>query len=124
MVNPVPMDVDIPNNLETLRAVANHVFLPPKLPHAAEPPEETKAYELLLCDTVIDCARQYRNLLPSGQQTAWIHIIGMLEHLRKTVDVALTLKKLAADLSKMAAGGTSTPKPLWLLSLKSHLGCR
>jgi hypothetical protein len=102
------VDVSVPTHI--LSTIALHVFLPLKLPQEAEESGLETTVHLWLCQLVAFYAHEYRQQLPTNEQSLWDSLSRMLEHLARTVDMPLHKEQLGADLNDLTNGGTDTCK--------------
>jgi len=89
-----------------LTSVVEHVFMPPKLPHG-RPYETEREINVALCDTLIDAAQQFLQILPSSESPLWMQMIKMIQSARRAAKVPLKDVELQRVLSDMAIGGMS-----------------
>ena len=67
-----------------LEYAMNHVFLPPKLPQQQVTDEERDLGDVFLCQSAYDAAKEYNVYLTPHQQSLWVPVIKLLEHLLST----------------------------------------
>lgn len=102
---PVVETDDLVETPTVLHSVIDHVFLPPKLPQRADPPDRDRNVHLLLAKLLVDYAEDYAHVLPDMQQATWAHICRMLRHVGARVDMDLEKAQLTRDLAGMCPGG-------------------
>ena len=102
------MSVPATDNLDTdiLRSVVEHVFMPPKLPQVGPDEETERKTNVALCDNLIEAAQAVLKILPSSESPLWIHMIKMMEVVRRAANAALKEDDLQRVLSDMAPGST------------------
>lgn len=98
----------IANNPDShiLRSVVEHVFMPPKLPQEDPGDQIKQRTDVALCDNLLEVARDFPNVPPS-QCSLWMHMIKMMELVRRAVEVPLEEAALQRVFSNMAIGGMS-----------------
>jgi hypothetical protein len=93
-----------PPSAEILLHIAEHVFLPPKLPQrAAEAELERRMNHHLTC-LVADAVDDYQNLLSINPEP-WAHISRMLSRIALNSDAPFEKGLLQQDLSDLNADG-------------------
>ena len=90
-----------------LTSVVEHVFMPPKLPHGHPGEETERETNVALCDSLIDAAQQFLQILPSSESPLWMQMIKMIQSARRAAKVPLEDVELPLVLSDMAIGGTN-----------------
>jgi hypothetical protein len=93
---------------DTLLHIAEHVFLPPKLPQQAHSKNHEHHIELQLARLVANCVDRYHQLVPSKPEQ-WIHMSRMLSRLAQNVEVPLEKSQLQQSMGNMEIGGTYDP---------------
>ena len=102
------MSVPSTDNLDSdiLRSVVEHVFMPPKLPQRGPDEETERKTNVALCNSLIEAAQEFLNILPSSESPLWIHMIKMMELARRVARAPLNEDDLQCVLSDMALGST------------------
>ena len=90
-----------------LTSVVEHVFMPPKLPQEHPGKKTERETNVALCDTLIDAAQQFLQILPSSESILWMQMIKMIKSARRAAKVPLKDVELQRVLSDMAIGGMS-----------------
>jgi hypothetical protein len=90
-----------------LTSVVEHVFMPPKLPRYPPGEKTERETNLALCDSLIDAAQQFLQILPSSESPLWMQMIKMIQSARRAAKVPLKDVELQRVLSDMAFGGMS-----------------
>jgi len=90
-----------------LTSVVEHVFMPPKLPQGHPGKETERETNVALCDSLIDAAQQFLQILPSSESPLWMQMIKMIQSARRAAKVPLKDVELQRMLSDMAIGGTN-----------------
>jgi hypothetical protein len=91
-----------------LTSVVEHVFMPPKLPQEHPGEETERETNVALCDSLIDAAQQFLQILPSSENLIlWMQMIKMIKSARRAEKVPLKDVELQRVLSDMAIGGTN-----------------
>ena len=90
-----------------LRSVVKHVFMPPKLPQEDPGDQIEQRTNLVLCDNLLEAARDFLSDVPSSQISLWMHMIKMMELAHLAVEVPLDEAGLQHVFSNMAIGGMS-----------------
>jgi hypothetical protein len=89
-----------------LTSVVEHVFMPPKLPQVHPGKETERETNVALCDSLIDAAQQFLQILPSPERSPlWMQMIKMIQSARRAAKVPLKDVELQRVLSDMAIGG-------------------
>jgi hypothetical protein len=88
-----------------LRSVVEHVFMPPKLPQKDLGDQIEQRTNILLCDNLLEAARDFLPDVPSSQTSLWMNMIKMMELARRAVEVPLEEADLQHVFSSMALGG-------------------
>jgi hypothetical protein len=60
-----------------------------------------------LCDSLIDAAQQFLQILPSSESPLWMQMIKMIQSARRAAKLPLKDVELQRVLSDMAIGGMS-----------------
>jgi hypothetical protein len=81
--------------------MANHLFLPPKLPLHDD---GDLNFDARLCAELTRAAKDFKNFLPAPTKERWAHILRMIETIEGTVE--MTGDSLTQFMSRMEAGGT------------------
>jgi hypothetical protein len=102
------MPIPTPDNLDPdiLRSVIEHVFMPPKLPQWGPDEETEQKTNVALCDSLIEAAQDFLQIIPSSQSPLWKHMIKMIQLARRAAKVPLKTADLQHALSDMTLGGT------------------
>jgi hypothetical protein len=90
-----------------LTSVVEHVFMPPKLLQGHPSEGTERETNVALCDTLIDAAKQFLQILPSSESPLWMQMIKMIQSARRAARVPLKDVELQRVLSDMAIGGTN-----------------
>jgi hypothetical protein len=90
-----------------LRSVVEHVFMPPKLPQEDPGDQIKQRTDVALCDNLLEVARDFLPDVPSSQCSLWMHMIKMMELVRRAIEVPLEEAGLQLVFSNMAIGGMS-----------------
>ena len=90
-----------------LTSVVEHVFMPPKLPQKHPGKETERETNVALCDSLIDAAKQFLQILPFSERPLWMQMIKMIQSARRAAKVPLKVVELQRVLSDMAIGGTN-----------------
>jgi len=90
-----------------LTSVVEHVFMPLKLPQGHPGKETERETNVALCDSLIDAAQQFLQILPSSESPLWMQMIKMIQSARRAAKVPLKDVELQRVLSDMAIGGTN-----------------
>jgi hypothetical protein len=103
------MSILIANNPDyhILRSVVEHVFMPPKLPQEDPGDQIKQRTDVALCDNLLEVARDFLPDVPSSQCSLWMHMIKMMELVRRAIEVPLEEAGLQRVFSNMAIGGMS-----------------
>jgi hypothetical protein len=102
------MSIPTPDNLDAdiLRSVIEHVFMPPKLPQRGPDGETQRKTNVALCDSLIEAAQDFLQIIPSSESPLWEHMIKMIQLPRRAAKAPLKTADLQYALSDMALGGT------------------
>lgn len=92
---------------DVLRSVVEHVFMPPKLPQAAQDHKAERELNVAMCHALIEAARNFLQDLPYSQRSQWGHMIKMMESVRRAAKFPLETAELQRTLSSMTVGGAS-----------------
>ena len=92
---------------DVLRSVVEHVFMPPKLPQAAQDHKAEREVNVAICRALIEAARNFLQDLPYSQRPQWGHMIKMMESARLAAKFPLETAELQRTLSSMTVGGAS-----------------
>lgn len=92
-------------DFDILRSVTEHVFLPPRLPQAGPSEETEHKTNLALCNSLVEAARDFLQIVPSSQRPLWKHMTKMMELARRAAIVPFAEADLQHVLSDMAVGG-------------------
>jgi hypothetical protein len=92
------------SSAEALLQVAEHVFLPPKLPQQALPDTHERQVELKLVQLVTNAVDQYRKLV-SVDSDQWSRMSRMLSRVAQNVEASLGKNQVEQDMANMAVGG-------------------
>jgi hypothetical protein len=90
-----------------LTSVVEHVFMPPKLPQEHPGKETERETNVALCDSLMDAAQQFLQILPSSESPLWMQMIKMIQSARRAAKLPLKDVELQRVLSDMAIGGMS-----------------
>jgi hypothetical protein len=101
----VPADDSLNSNI--LRSVVEHVFMPPKLPQEGPGGQAEQKLNVALCNSLIGAAHDFFEYLPSSQSSLWLHMIQMMDLVRRAATVPFEESDLKGALSDLAIGGTS-----------------
>lgn len=103
------MSILIANNPDThiLRSVVEHVFLPPKLPQEDPGDQIEQRTNVVLCDNLLEAARDFLPDVPTSQISLWMHMIKMIELAGFAAELPLGEAGLQHVFSSMAIGGMS-----------------
>ncbi|KAI0275472.1 hypothetical protein BC834DRAFT_853041 [Gloeopeniophorella convolvens] len=86
-----------------LTSIAQHVFMPPKLPQEAPGDEAERQMNMTLCHILIQSAQVFLCSLPTPQQPIWVQVIKMLEFVELVTYFPLEKYVLESILSNMLA---------------------
>jgi hypothetical protein len=89
---------------DILRSVIEHVFLPPRLPQAGPSEETEHKTNVALCNSLVDAALEFLEIIPSSQHHLWKHMIKMMELACRAPFEEADLQQIFSD---MAVGGMS-----------------
>ena len=108
------MSILLVNNSDShvLRSVVEHVFMPPKLSQEDPGDQIEQRTNLVLCDNLLEAARNFLPDVPSSQISLWTHMINMMELCRRAVEAPLGEAGLQDVFSSMAIGGMYMKLPL------------
>lgn len=97
------------DDLNVLRLVVEHVFMPPKLSQLPEDPdgEFEREINVALCDNLIQAARDFLHEISPAQHPLWMHMIKMIDLARRAADVPFVEAELSGVFLDMALGGMS-----------------
>jgi len=98
--------VDDPHS-DILRSVIEHVFLPPRLPQAGPSEETEHKTNAALCNSLVEAARDFLQIVHSSQRPLWMHMIKMMELAGRAAKVPFEEGDLQHVFSDMAVGGMS-----------------
>ncbi|VDB86671.1 unnamed protein product [Peniophora sp. CBMAI 1063] len=87
--------------LENLSSLIPHIFLPVKLPQAAQEANDEQATSRLLCEVLKQSAEAFKALVPEDQRAQWNTIIRMLDNVQDFVNVAMSPTSLSISLDNM-----------------------
>ena len=90
-----------------LTSVVEHVFMPPELPRDHPGQMIEGETNVALCDSLIDAAQQFLQILPSSESPLWMQMIKMIQSARRAAKFPLKDVELQRVLSDMAIGGTN-----------------
>jgi hypothetical protein len=96
---------DLPNP-NILHSVVEHVFMPPKLPQSYPGESAEREINVLLCDSLINAAQNFLQVLPYSQRPLWVQMINMMELARRAAEDPLIVVELQRVFLNMATGGT------------------
>jgi hypothetical protein len=91
---------------ETLRSVIEHVFSPPRLPQAGPSEETEHKTNVALCNSLVEAARDFLQIVPSSQLLLWKHMTKMIELTRRAAIFPFEEAELDHVFSDMTVGGT------------------
>ena len=89
---------------EVLCSVIEHVSMPPKLPQRHPGEETERKTNVGLCDSLIEAAQDFLKTLPSSETPIWMHMIKMVDLVRRAASAPLNESGLQRVLSDMAVG--------------------
>lgn len=95
-------------DIETLRQIVYHVFLPPKLPQKSLDEELERDLDAELCRLIIGALAVYRRQ-EDIDNPKWASIDRMLKNLSQTLSTTLEKGILAQQMAQMRAGGEHPP---------------
>lgn len=81
--------------------------MPPKLPQEDPGDQIEQRTNIVLCDNLLEAARDFLPDVPSSQISLWMHMIKMMELARRAVELPLEEADLQHVFSSMAIGGMS-----------------
>jgi hypothetical protein len=90
-----------------LTSVVEHVFMPPELPQDHPGQMIEGETNVALCDSLIDAAQQFLQILPSSESPLWMQMIKMIQSACRAAKLPLKDVELQRVLSDMAIGGMS-----------------
>jgi hypothetical protein len=88
-----------------LRSVAEHVFMPPKLPQVAPDAETDQKINVALCDNLVEAAQEFLRFLPISKGPLWKRMIKMMKLAHRSAKAPLKEVDLRRTLSEMDIGG-------------------
>ena len=90
-------------DIDTLKYLINHIFLPLRLPQSEDQDIDN---DLAICDRVMACGRNFQQLLPARRTSAWDLILMMIKRLRDLLSTgALNENKLVDRMKDLKPGG-------------------
>jgi hypothetical protein len=89
---------------EVLLHVAEHIFLPPKLPQQAVSDNHERQIHLKLLDLLIKSLDEYRKFT-SDKTEQWARMSRMLSRVAQNVEVPLAKNQLGRDMTDLNIGG-------------------
>ena len=90
-------------DIDTLKYLINHIFLPLKLPQSEDQDIDK---DLAICDRIIACGRNFQQLLPACRTSTWDLILTMMERLRDLLSTnTLNKDKLLSWMKDLKPGG-------------------
>jgi len=89
-----------------LTSVIEHVFMPPKLPQEHPGEEMERETNVALCNSLMEAAQDFLQILLSSQSPVWLHMIKMIELARRAANVPFQENDLQRVLQAMDIGGT------------------
>ena len=92
-------------DFDILRSVIEHVFMPPKLPQRGPDEETERKTNVALCDSLIEAAQDFLQIIPSSESPLWKHMIKMIQLARRAAKAPLKTADLQYALSDMTLGG-------------------
>jgi hypothetical protein len=98
------MDNDLSNS-EVLLHVAEHVFLPPKLPQQAAGDDHERQIHIKLVDLLIKSLEEYRKFT-SDKTEQWPRMSRMLSRIAQNVEIPLESIQLQRDMTGLKTGGS------------------
>ncbi|KAI0062613.1 hypothetical protein BV25DRAFT_1790100, partial [Artomyces pyxidatus] len=87
-----------------LYSVAEHIFLPPRLPQIAPDDVDERSQNTLLCRLTKQFVSEYQEQLPPDDLVPWSCVIRMLEHLQNAAEAPLPKQKLRDVMRDMQIG--------------------
>jgi len=90
---------------EILLSVIEHVFLPLRLPQAGPSEETEHKSNVALCNSLVEAARDFLQIVPSSQRPLWKHMTKMMELACRAAIVPFEEADLQRVFSDMAVGG-------------------
>jgi hypothetical protein len=90
---------------DILRSVIEHVFLPPRLPQAGPSQETEHKTNVALCNSLVEAARDFLQIVIYSQRPLWKHMIKMMELAHRAATVPFEEADLQYVFSDMAVGG-------------------
>jgi hypothetical protein len=94
---------DLDSNI--LHSLIEHIFMPPKLPQKHPGEETERRTNIALCDSLIEAAKGFLQIIPSSKSPLWMHVIKMMEMARHAAETPLSTDDLQRALSAMVVGG-------------------
>src|ERR1019366_7257567 len=91
-------------DFNVLRLVAEHVFMPPKLPQEDPGKQVEQIANVALCDSLIGAARDFLSDVPSSQRPLWMDMIKMMELARRAAELPFEEAELQRVFSNMTIG--------------------
>jgi hypothetical protein len=86
-------------------SLIEHIFMPPKLPQKHPGDETERRTNIALCDSLIEAAKDFLQVIPSSKSPLWMHVIKMMEMARHAAETPLSTDDLQRALSAMAVEG-------------------
>ena len=96
-----PTDID----LNVLRSVVDHVFMPPKLPQEAPSEQAELKSNIALCHILIHSAKHFFQYLPLSHRSMWMRMVNMLKLARRVAEGPFTADDLQDILSNLSTEG-------------------
>jgi hypothetical protein len=94
-------------NAKILRSIVEHVFLPPTpLPDSHPGKRKERKMNVALCNSLIQAAQDFLQILPASERPLWRHMIKMMELARRAAKAPFKVDELQRTLSDLAPGGT------------------
>ena len=82
--------------------------MPPKLPQDPPDEETERKTNVTLCNSLMEAAQDFLQLIPSSETPLWIHMIKMIKSAHRAAEAPLEKVDLQRALSDMALGGAHT----------------
>jgi uncharacterized protein DUF6606 len=92
---------------DILRLVVEHVFMPPKLPQEDLGEQIEQKTNVALCNNLIEAARDFLPDVPFSQHSLWMHVIKMMEIVRRAAQVPFDESEMQRVFLNMEIGGMS-----------------
>ncbi len=92
---------------DILRLVVEHVFMPPKLPQEDPGEQIEQKMNVALCNNLIEAARDFLPDVPSSQHSLWMHVIKMMEIVRRAAEIPFDESEMQRVFLNMEIGGMS-----------------